>query len=204
MPFNPGMFFSGAGHLLGGLFGDSGKPYGDYQNEYQKWVNKAQGAQQPYQDAGTGAIGKYQDWLNKQQDPSGFINDLMGQYSESPYAKYQQQQSLKAGQNAASASGLTGSTPLFQQLQQNSQDISSKDQNQWLQHVLGINTEYGQGQENLINGGQNSANQLTNLYGQAGNNMGEAAYNKGAGKQNDFWTSIGGGLGMLGGLFGGL
>ena len=77
----------------------------------------------------------YQDWLQTQKDPSKFINDQMANYQESPYAHYLQQQSMRAGQNAASASGLSGSTPLMQQMQQNSGQIASGDMNQWLQNV---------------------------------------------------------------------
>jgi hypothetical protein len=198
MAFDSGMFGSGLGGLLGGLFGNSDKPYDKAMEQYQQWANKSQGTQQPFLDAGTGAIGNYQDWLEKQKDPTKFINDTMGQYSESPYAQYLQKQSLRAGQNAASAGGLSGSTPLMQQLQQNAGNISSQDQNQWLQNVLGINTQYGQGQNNLMQGGQNAANSLTNMYNQMGQQMGEAAYGKEAGKKNDFWNTIGGGLGIIG------
>jgi len=201
MNFNSQMFGSGLGGFLGGLFGDSGKPYDEAMQQYQQWMQQAQGTQQPYLDAGKGAIGDYQKWLQSQQDPSKFINDQMKNYSTSPYAQNLQQQSMNAGQNAASASGLMGSTPLMQQLQQNAGQIASADQNQWLQNVLGINTQYGQGQNNLMQGGQNAANSLSNLYGQMGNNMGQAAYGKEAGKQQDFWNTIGGGLGMIGSFF---
>jgi len=198
MAFDSNMFGSGLGGLLGGLFGDSGKPYDKAMEEYQKYMQMGQQTQQPYLNAGTGAIGDYQKWLQGQQDPSKFINDQMGQYQESPWAKNLQQQSMNAGQNAASASGLMGSTPLMQQLQQNAGNIASQDQNQWLQNVLGINTQYGQGQQNLMSGGQNAANSLTNMYNQMGQNMGQAAYGKEAGKKQDFWNTIGGGLGMIG------
>lgn len=198
MAFDSNMFGSGLGSFLGGMFGDSGRPYDKAQQQYQQWTDKAQGTQQPFVDAGHGAIGDYQQWLQNQKDPSKFINDQMNNYQESPYAQYLQRQSQNAGQNAASASGLMGSTPMMQQMQQNSHDIASQDQNQWLQNVLGINTQYGQGQQNLMTGGQNSANALTNLYGNTGKNMGEAAFGKEAGKQQDFWNTLGGGIGMIG------
>jgi hypothetical protein len=198
MAFDSNMFGSGLGGFLGGIFGDSGRPYDKAQQQYQQWTDKGQGTQQPFVDAGHGAIGDYQKWLQSQQDPSKFINDQMNNYQESPYAQYLQRQSQNAGQNAASASGLMGSTPMMQQMQQNSHDIASQDQNQWLQHVLGINTQYGQGQENLMNGGRGAANSLTNLYADTGHNMAEQAYNKEASKQNNFWNTIGGGVGMIG------
>lgn len=190
--FNPAMFAGGAGQLLGGLFGDSGKPYDKAMNQYQDWTSKGEAAQAPYMQAGQNAIPDFQNWLKTQQDPSGFINHLMGQYQQSPYAQYLQQQSQRAGQNAASASGLMGSTPFAEQLQQNSANISSQDMQSWLKNVLGINTQYGAGQESLMKGGQGAANSLTDLYNQTGQRMGEAAYGKEAGRQNDLWNTLGG------------
>lgn len=198
MAFDSNMFGSGLGGFFGGLFGDSGKPYNKAMEEYQKYMQQAQQTQQPYLNAGQGAIGDYQSWLQGQKDPSKFINDQMKNYQESPYTNYLQQQAQNAGNNAASASGLMGSTPFMQQQQQNAGNIAQQGMNDWLQNVLGINTQYGQGQQNLMTGGQNAANSLTNMYNQMGNNMGQSAYGQQAGKQQDFWNMIGGGLGMLG------
>ena len=183
--------------FLGGMFGKSGDPYKDYMKQYQDWVNKAQNVQNPFVNAGTGAIGDYQKWLSGMQDPSKFINNMMGQYQESPWAKYQQNQAMHAGQNAASAGGLIGSTPYMQQAQQSAHDISGQDMGNWMQNVLGINNQYGQGQNNLINYGSNAANALTNLYGQSARDMGEAAYGKRLGKNQDFWNMINGGINMF-------
>ncbi len=198
--FNPQMMAGGFGGLLGGLFGDSGAPYGKAMDQYEHWANKAQQVQNPFYNAGTGAIGNYQDWLKGMKDPSQFMNNLMGKYQASPYSQYLQQQAQRGGQNAASASGMMGSTPMMEQMQQNSSNIASGDINKWLQNVLGINSQYGQGQQNLIQGGQNAANALTNMYGQMGQQMGEAAYGKEAGGQQDMWNTIGG-LGSLAMMF---
>ncbi len=198
MSFDSSMFGSGLGGILGGLFGNSGSSYDEAQKKYKEYYDKGVAEQQPYADAGKGALGDYQDWLNGQKDPSGFVNKLMGDYQESPYAHYLQQQSINAGTNAASASGLMGSTPFAQQLQQNAGNIASKDQNEWLDRVLGINTQYGEGQHNLVEGGRQSANTLTNLHNDMGTKTGEAEYGKNAGKKNDFWNTVAGGIGVLG------
>lgn len=183
---------AGAAELFGGLFGDSGKPYDAAMDQYQNYSDKAEKAQNPFYTAGTNAIPQFQNWLTSMQNPSDFINHLMTQYQQSPYAKYLQQQSMRAGTNAASASGLIGSTPYAEQLQQNSANIASGDMNQWLQNVLGINSQYGAGTGDLIGRGQNSANTLTSLYNNTGEKMGEASYGKEAGGQQDMWNTIGG------------
>jgi hypothetical protein len=196
--FDPQGMMSGAGGFLGGLFGDSGKSYDKAMEQYQKYMQMGQGVQQPYLDAGKEGLGNYQEWLKGQKDPSGFINNLMGNYQESPYAHMLQQQAMNAGNNSASASGMMGSSALMQQQQQNAGQIASGDMNSWLQNVLGINSQYGQGEDNLMKGGQGAANSLTDMYNKMGHQMGEAAYGKEAGKKNDFWNTIGGGLSMRG------
>jgi hypothetical protein len=198
MAFDSGMFGSGLGGFLGGMFGDSGKPYDKAMEQYQKYMQMGQGVQQPYLDAGKEGLGNYQDWLKGMKDPTQFINGLMGNYQESPYAHMLQQQAMNAGNNSASASGMMGSSALMQQQMQNAGQIASGDMNSWLQNVLGINSQYGEGQKDLKNGGQASANALTDMYNNMGKQMGEAAYGKEAGKKNDFWNTIGGGLSMLG------
>lgn len=195
--FNPSQFGAGLGTFLGGLFGDSGAPYDAAMGQYQDWMNRAQNVQNPYLNAGNQAIPAFQNWLNTMKDPSGFINNLMGGYQQSPYAKYLQQQAMRAGTNAASASGLVGSTPFAEQMQTNAANIASGDMQDWLKNVLGINTQYGAGEQNLIGVGQNAANSLTSMYGDVGKAMAEAAYGQKAGQNNDFWNTIGGAAGTI-------
>jgi hypothetical protein len=194
--FNPKTLTSGLSGMLSGLFGNSGAPYDAAMNEYEQAQNKASGAQQPFWDAGTNAIPNLNQWLQKISDPSGFVNSLMGSYQQSPMAKYMQQQARRAGNNAASASGLMGSTPFGQQMEQTSADISSQDMQNWLANVFGINTQYGQGLTNEVGIGANAGNALTNMYSNFGNSMGEAAYGSKAGDNQDFTNLLGGGLSL--------
>lgn len=165
-------------NILYGLFGDAGAPYHDAGKELDKYLPQAQQYQQPFYDAGKSAIPEYQKWLQGMQNPSQFINNAMSQYQESPYAQNLQRQSRQAGMNAASASGLTGSTPFAQQMQQNAGNIASGDMNQWLQNVLGINSQYGAGQAGMVGMGQNSADQLTNLLNQYMQNKANLTFNQ--------------------------
>ena len=178
-------FGSGLQGFLSGMFGNSGAPYKDAMKEYEKYFNEAKGYQNPFYEGGIRGMGNYENWLGSMKDPSGFINNLMGKYKESPWAKYQQEQATRGAMNQGSASGLTGSTPLMQFAAQNARDISSQDMNQWLQNVLGINTQYGQGQETLMHGGQNAANSLSNLAAKLAELMGEGAYGQRAGENQD-------------------
>ena len=198
MAFDSSMFGSGLGGLLGGMFGNSGKPYDKAMEQYQKYMQMGQGVQQPYLDAGKEGLGNYQEWLKGQKDPAGFINNLMGQYQQSPYNSYLQGQAQNAGINAGSANGTMGSSALMQQMQQNAANIGQQGMDSWLQNALGINSQYGQGQQNLMQGGQNSANSLMNMYNNMGQQMGDAAYGKEAGKQNDWWNMLGGVGGIIG------
>lgn len=183
----------GLTQLFGGLFGNSGKPYKEAGKVLEDYLRRARDTQNPFLEMGKGAIPQFDEWLNGMKDPSGFINHLMGGYQESPFAKFQQEQAMRAAQNQGSASGLTGSTPLTQFAQQNARDISSQDMNTWLQNVLGINTQYGAGRQSQIAGGQHAADALSQLYQNFGENLAGAKYGSIAGKQkdrNDIWGGL--------------
>ncbi|SRR5579872_6904809 len=176
------------------FFGNSGAPYREARNAFTPFFNEAKGYQQPFYNQGVNAMGGYNDWVNSMKNPSDFINNLMSKYQESPYAHNLQQQSIRAGQNIGSAEGTIGSTPMQMQLQQNASNIASGDMNQWLQQVLGINTNYGGGLKNQMDTGQHAADFLSQLLSQGADYMGSAAYGEEAGRQNDknsLWAGIG-------------
>jgi hypothetical protein len=200
---NPGQQFgSGLGSIFGGLFdSDPGRGYKDAANELQKYFGQASEYQMPFYNAGKNAIPGFQEWLDNMKDPSQFINNLEGQYQESPHARYLQDQAIRAATNAGSASGLTGSTPLMKQMQENASNISSGDMNQWLSNVLGINTQYGQFLDTLMGRGQNSANQLTNLMTQLGQLIGGAKMGEANAERNRYGDIFGGLGSMIGSFF---
>jgi hypothetical protein len=194
MPFNPYMAASGTAGIANslGLFGGGQDPYKDASNQYKKYADQAASYQQPFYNAGTAAIPQYQSWLSSMSDPSAYINNLMGGYSQSPWSQYEQQQAMNAANNMGSASGLTGSTPLQLQAQQNASNISSQDMQKWLNNVLGINQMYGQGQQYLIGSGQQSANSLSKIYEELARQMGMSAYGQAAFQNQNASNMIGG------------
>ncbi|HXK00701.1 MAG TPA: hypothetical protein VNF93_02305 [Buchnera sp. (in: enterobacteria)] len=195
--FGTAMAGMGAAGLLGGLFGgDPSKPYKDASKQLTQYTNQAATYQNPFYNAGTAAIPQYQKYLSKMSDPTKFINDIMGGYSQSPYSEYEQEQAIRAANNMASSSGLTGSTPLMLQEQENAENISNKDMETWLNHVLGINTQYGQGLEHEVGMGEKSANSLSRMYEMLGQEMAKAKYGEEAAK-NSANSSMFGDLGSL-------
>lgn len=194
----------GAGGLLASLFsGDPSAPYKAGMDKMKEYTGQAASFQNPFYSAGTAAIPEYQDWLKGMSDPTKFINDIMGQYTESPYSKYEQDQAMRAAKNMGSASGLTGSTPLQLQAQENASNIANKDMERWLQDVLGINTQYGSGLQREIGSGQESANQLTRLFSELARQLSAGAFGskmadmKNTGGMFGDLASIGTGIGSL-------
>jgi hypothetical protein len=183
--------------FLSGMMGNGSAPYEKYGDIFSNYMNKGQGYQLPFYNAGTNAIGQYGDWLNGQKDPGSFINNIMSQYKESPWARYQTQQGQRAATNMGSASGMGGSTPMAQFAAKQAEDISGQDMQSYLQNALGVNTQYGQGLGNLMTGGQNSGNMLSQMMSQMAQGMGGAAFGAQAGKQQDMASMLSGILGML-------
>jgi hypothetical protein len=173
--------------LFGSLFSHPDRPYQKASDTLSQYLPQAQSYLNPFVKAGQGAIPDFQSWLKSMQNPSDFINHIMGNYQESPYAKYEQEQGMRAAQNMGSvgdtAAGGSGSTPLMQFAQQNAENISSQDMDQWLQHVLGINSQYGQGQFGLMGQGMQAGNSLTQLMQNYMNNQAGLSYGKEAAGQ---------------------
>lgn len=189
----------GASMFAGGLYGST-QPYDAALGSLNQSWQQAQGYHQPYWQAGVNALPGINNWLQGMQNPSGYVNDLMGQYQQSPWAKFQTQQGTRAANNAASANGLIGSTPLAQANADYARQISSQDMQSWLGNVLGINSQYGQGMFNLAGMGQNSANSLTNYLSEQAKAQAQMSAAQGQASNNDMWN-MGAGLAQLAGFF---
>jgi len=190
----------GLSSLLSGLFTDPSKAYGQAQNAYTPYIQAAYGGLQPYQQLGQQAMAPYQQALGQMSNPGQFLNSLMSQYQPSQYSQYLQDQVGKAGVNAASASGLIGSTPFLQQQQQNAGNIASGDMQNWLSQALGLNTQYLGGLSGLINTGLSGSQDLANVFMKGGGDMAGLAYGKEAGDQSRTGNLFGGAGNVIGGL----
>lgn len=156
---------------------------------------------QPYQQGGFEDYNNYRDYTKQfgqnlgqyqnmgahqygqvNQSPTDYYNNIMGGYSESPDAKYQQEQANKAASFGASASGMTGSGAFYKGLQQNANDIAMNDRNNYYNNVMGANTAQMQSLQNYQNQ-QSQYNQmqqyLTSLGYGAASGSASNAFNNG-------------------------
>lgn len=150
----------GIGNAFGGALNTFNNPYdqsvdtfNNILSGFDKYKDEMSGNLNPYMTAGQGAIGTYQNALNKMANPTDFMNNIMNQYQQSPWAKFQTDQGIKAANNAASASGMLGSGAEQKELAEFAQGISSKDMQQFLQNALGINNQYLGGYGHIMDNG---------------------------------------------------
>lgn len=185
-----GLFDSVSNFLSGGAKGDVNKGYdeanrymqpynkggaADYQN-YRGYVQQQGQNLAPWQNTGSWQYGQ----IN--QSPVDYYNQIMGGYNESPQAKYEQDQAMRAANAGGSASGMIGSGAYQKAIQQNAADISARDQQRFFQNVGGAN-QMQMGYMGDLRNQQNSYNNmqqyLTNLgYGGA-SAMGQNSINRG-------------------------
>lgn len=147
----------------------------DY-NNYRNYVGQQGQNLSPFQGAGSYQYGQ----IN--QSPTDYYNHIMQGYNESPQAKYEQDQAMRAANAGGSASGMLGSGAYTKAVQQNAADISGRDQQRYYGNVMGAN-QMQMGYLNNLNNRQDQYNAmqqyLTGLgYGGA-NGMGQNSINKG-------------------------
>lgn len=195
---------------LDNLFGGGGQAPKDAANEY---LNQIPGvAHQGYddyinagKDAGNKTKTAYEEMMN---DPTGFINKLMGGYKESEGYKYQKDKLTQELGNTAAAGGIAG-TPLDQMNQgEGVQKLLSADMQQFLTNVLGQHKEGLAGEEGIAERGYGASGKLTDTLGGALNQQGGLAFqNQQQNNQNktDMWNMFGKVLGgAAGGFLGGV
>lgn len=100
------------------------------------------------------------DWQYKQinQSPVDLYSQFMNSYTESPEAKYAQDQALRASNAGASANGLAGSGAQLKELQENANRISQGDRQQYFNNVLNTDAT----RQNYLGNFQNQQNMLNN------------------------------------------
>jgi len=202
---------AGLGSILGGALNVFNNPYdqsvdtfNNILSGYDKYKGEMSSNLNPYMTAGTDAIGSYQNALNRMANPTDFMNNIMNQYQQSPWAKFQTDQGIKAGNNAASASGMLGSGAEQKELAQFAQGVSSKDMQQYLQNALGINNQYLGGYGHLMDNGLGANSiygsflgNLMSSQANVANSMAQAQAAQGQ-TENSGWGDMLGGAATIG------
>lgn len=185
-----GLWDSVSNVLSGGAKGDASKGYDeanryldpyrkggleDY-NKYRNYADQFGKNLAPFAGAGNWQYGQ----INK--SPMDYYNQIMQGYNQSPQAKYEQEQAMRAANAGGAASGMLGSGAYQKAIQQNASDISARDQQRYFGNVMGSN-QMQMGYLNNLNNRQDQFNAmqqyLTGLGYNGATGMGQNAINKG-------------------------
>jgi hypothetical protein len=128
---------------------------GGARNDMDKGYKEADQYFAPYQQGGVADYNHMRDYASRwgnnldsygnpgdyaykriNQSPNQYYDEIMHGYSESPEAKYEQEQALKASNAAGSASGMVGSGAFTKAIQQNAADISNRDRDRYYGNVM--------------------------------------------------------------------
>ena len=130
------------------------------QTELGNWYDKAESYQKPWQDYGTNALSKFQDW---EKNPDSITSD--------PSYKWRVSQGLEGVENSAAAAGglLSGNTlkSISDYGQKEASAEYNNEFNRWLQK-LGIGS---QASSNLSNLSSSRGNALSSLIANSASNM---------------------------------
>jgi len=166
---------------------------GDYENPasaakpyYDKLDKTITPYYQQYIDQGKSAMEDYQKNTQKMLfDPNAFLNNLMGGYQQSPAYKFNLNEALTAGNNAAAAGGMAGSPENQEYNMRLADSLSNKDMMDYLQRVMGVYDQGLQGEQDMYKTGYMANTGLAEQLAAALMNQGNLAYS-GAANQNQY------------------
>lgn len=134
---------SGVAGIGNYFFGDN--PFDDYEkysnqgeNYIQQYQNQAAGYLDPYRQAGQQGLDAYRGMLSHYQDPTGYYNQIMGNWQATPTFQKRLSTGMDAIRNAMASRGLGGSGNELKGLTDYTQSAISQDMQQYLNNILGI------------------------------------------------------------------
>ncbi len=154
---------------------------------------------QPYINTGQNSMNQYYNNSSQWATPQGASNDyntIAAGYTTSPYAQYQDQNMINADEQFAAASGQAGTPAQQAALADQINGINSKDEQAYINSILGIQTEGEHGLQDLTHLGYNASNTLAGMLSKNLSAEGALAYtgqanqNKYNAQQGNMWSSI--------------
>jgi hypothetical protein len=143
-------------------------------NEIQNYWNQSKGFLQPYNDAGTNQIPKFNNAIDKLLNPAELQNEWANSYEMSPYATQLQDSATASGLDSASQQGLLGSSAALNNVQTTSGNIMRSDRSSFMKELLDKYIQGISASQNLVNTGFNAGSTLTGGALQTGQNLGAA------------------------------
>jgi hypothetical protein len=132
----------------------------------EPWLEKAGQQFDPYIQQGQQAYGQLNPIYSQMaSDPAAMLEQLMGQYQESPASKAMRDKAVQAAANTAAAGGMRGS---FQDQEGESQlanMLMQQDMQQWLNNAMGVQGRGLGGLSDFYNKGYGASSDLANVYG---------------------------------------
>ena len=179
------------------------QPYEEAEKANNQGWNEAQGYGRPYWQNGLNQTGALNEAEGNLLHPDQLQNNWAKGYETSPYAKQLLDQNMGAGQDAASAMGLQGSSAGVANIQQGAGNIVAQDRQQYMKDLMekymaGI----GIGQ-NQYNTGAAMGGTLASGALQHGQDAASLAYGKSAAPGQMFNRLLSTGVGMMSGGAGG-
>ena len=193
MNFKPSMsgFLGGAGigNMIGNMFNNPADIYssgmnqgidyikeatGQAENAIRGGVNQATGYLNPYNTAGQQGLNNWMSMLSKYNNPEDYYNKIMGNWKMSQGAQSQMTGAMDAIKNAMAARGMMGSGQELKDLGKTYEDYASRDQQNYLNNILGIGNTGLQGYGDLAHMGLNAAGNMGNFAYGGGTNIANA------------------------------
>ncbi len=134
-------------------------------------------AYDPYIQEGQNAYNQMQGPISQMtQDPAAFLEKIMGSYEPSKGYQLRRDEALRAAGNTAAAGGMRGSMQDIESESRLTDSLLGEDMQQWLNNVLGLQTQGLQGQQVFYNSGLQSSGNLADLLGGALNQKAGLAF----------------------------
>ena len=127
------------------------------------------------------------------KNPAGAYNSIASGYQMSPYAKMQIDAETQSMNNTAAAGGYAGSPYNQAQVGKMVQGLTSKDQNEYINSVMGLWHMGLLGEEDLNNLGFNASSKMADVTGSTPNTEGGLAFANQSEKnqmQRNRWSNI--------------
>jgi len=173
-----------------------GRGYDKAQEQLDKYYGQSQGYLDPYNQYGHEAYGDLNSILKSFMDPEALQKKWTEGYSESPSAIQAEEMAKQHGLNAASALGLSGSSPALNAIQAGQSQISMDDRQNYMDSLMQKYLAGAGIAGNIFGQGSNAASQMGQNAMNMGQNSAEMAYGKQGAGGNMFSKLLGAGIGF--------